>query len=98
AIMGWRMCQKESGVNGWFHFRPVTSSSAHKHQMSSSIKSQIPVDIMLEILDNLDKSDIATMCRLNKLCCALAQPVLFRDIRFQFSDKSEFGLLRNHAR
>jgi hypothetical protein len=66
--------------------------------MSSSIKSQIPVDIMLEILDNLDKSDLATMCRLNKLCCALAQPVLFRDVRFQFSDKSEFGLLRNHAR
>jgi hypothetical protein len=50
-------------------------------------KSQIPVDIMLIILDNiLDKSDIATMCRLNKLCCAFSQPVLFRDIRIQFHE------------
>jgi hypothetical protein len=51
---------------------------------------QIPVDIMLEVLDNLDKSDIATMCRLNKLCCALAQPVLFRDIRIQFNETKDF--------
>jgi hypothetical protein len=49
-------------------------------------KSQIPVDIMLIILDNLDKSDIATICRLNKICCAFSQPVLFRDIRIQFHE------------
>jgi hypothetical protein len=47
----------------------------------------LPVDILLIILDNLDKSDIVTMCRLNKLCCALAQPILFRDIRIQFDEE-----------
>ena len=71
----------------------------HKHQMSSATtptgRSQIPIDIMLDILDNLDKSDIATMCRLNKLCCAFSQPVLFRDIRIQFSDTADID--RGHS-
>jgi hypothetical protein len=63
-------------------------------------KSQIPVDIMLIILDNLDKSDLATMCRLNKLCCALAQPILFRDIRIQFHETvdPDKGLTIKHDR
>jgi hypothetical protein len=54
-------------------------------------RSQIPVDIMLIILDNLDKSDLATMCRLNKICCASSQPVLFRDIRIQYYQGDEFN-------
>jgi hypothetical protein len=45
---------------------------------------------MLIILDNLDKSDLATMCRLNKIYCAFSQPVLFRDIRIQFHERDEF--------
>jgi hypothetical protein len=58
--------------------------------MTPTGRSQIPIDIMLEILDNLDKSDLATMCRLNKLCCAFSQPILFRDIRIQFHEKFEW--------
>jgi hypothetical protein len=30
------------------------------------------------------------MCRLNKICCALAQPILFRDIRIQFHETEDF--------
>jgi hypothetical protein len=59
--------------------------------MTPTGRSQIPVDIMLIILDNLDKSDISTMCRLNKICCALAQPIIFRDIRLQFDENKDFG-------
>jgi hypothetical protein len=29
------------------------------------------------------------MCRLNKLCCDLAQPILFRDIRIQFRETAD---------
>jgi hypothetical protein len=57
--------------------------------MTPTGRSQIPVDVMLIILDNLDKSDIATMCRLNKICCAFSQPVLFRDIRIQFHETAD---------
>ena len=58
--------------------------------MTPTGRSQIPVDILLDILDNLNKSDLATMCRLNKLCCALIQPILFRDIRIQFHESKDF--------
>jgi hypothetical protein len=58
--------------------------------MTPTRRSQIPVDIMRIILDNLDKSDLATVCRLNKICCALAQPVLFRDIRIQLCGIEDF--------
>jgi hypothetical protein len=62
-------------------------------------KSQIPVDILLIILDNLDKSDVVTMCRLNKLCCAFSQPVLFRDIRIQFHETGPYqGFSIKHYR
>src|SRR5277367_6846160 len=64
----------------------MTTNTRSTITMTPTGKSQIPVDIMLEILDNLDKPDLATVCRLNKLCCALAQPVLFRDIRFHFHE------------
>ena len=66
--------------------RPIVQMSV----MTPTGRSQIPVDIMLIILDDLDKSDIATMCRLNKICCALAQPILFRDIRIQFHETEDF--------
>ena len=58
-------------------------------------RSQIPVDILLIILDNLDKSDIATMCRLNKLCCAFSQPILFRDIHIEFQERVPFFSIKN---
>src|ERR1700728_2319370 len=41
----------------------------------------IPIDILLLILDNVDKADLLTICLLNKTCCSCSQGVLYRDIK-----------------
>jgi hypothetical protein len=68
--------------------------------MTPTGKSHIPIDILLIILDNLDKSDVATMCRLNKLCCTFSQPILFRNIRIDYREVVYFdeGLTIKHDR
>ena len=35
------------------------------------------------------------MCRLNKLCCALAQPVLFRDIRIEYREIADGSTIKH---
>ena len=40
----------------------------------------IPVDVLREILEHVDKSDLATICRVNKTCCSCSQNVLYRNI------------------
>ena len=42
--------------------------------------SSIPVDVLREILEHVDKNDLATLCRVNKICCACSQDVLYREI------------------
>src|SRR6202034_4044468 len=44
--------------------------------------NSIPVDILRNILDYLDKVDLVTICLLNKTCCSCAQDVLYRNMRF----------------
>jgi hypothetical protein len=41
----------------------------------------IPVDVLLNILEYVDKAGLATICRVNKICCSCSQDVLYRDIR-----------------
>jgi F-box domain len=41
----------------------------------------IPLDVLLEILEHVDKNDLATLCRVNKICCACSQDVLYREIK-----------------
>jgi len=48
-------------------------------------RSEIPVDVLLYILDYVDKAGLATMCRVNKICCSCSQDVLYRDIFVTFS-------------
>src|ERR1700728_181123 len=43
-------------------------------------RSEIPVDVLLNILDHVDQEGLATMCRVNKICCSCSQDVLYRDI------------------
>jgi hypothetical protein len=43
-------------------------------------RSEIPVDILRIILEYVDKGDLVTICRLNKICCSCSQDVLYRDI------------------
>jgi hypothetical protein len=42
--------------------------------------TEIPVDVLLNILEYVDKADLATICRLNKICCSCSQDFLYRDI------------------
>jgi hypothetical protein len=43
-------------------------------------RSEIPVDILLNILDHVDIAGLATICLLNKIGCSCSQDVLYRDI------------------
>ena len=40
----------------------------------------IPIDVLQEILERVDKKDLATICRVNKTCCSCSQDVLYREI------------------
>ena len=46
----------------------------------------IPVDVLREILEHVGKSDLATLCRVNKICCACSQDVLYREIECEDPD------------
>jgi hypothetical protein len=46
-------------------------------------RNDIPVDVLLYILDYVDKAGLATMCRVSKICCSCSQDVLYRDIRVE---------------
>ena len=57
-------------------FSEVTEQSPH----AMSRRSQIPVDVLRDILDYVDKRDLPNICRVNKICCSCSQDVLYRDI------------------
>ena len=40
----------------------------------------IPIDVLREILEHVDKNDLATLCRVNKIVCSCSQDVLYRDL------------------
>jgi F-box domain len=44
------------------------------------VMPSIPVDVLREILEHVDKNDLATLCRVNKIFCSCSQDVLYRDI------------------
>jgi hypothetical protein len=46
-------------------------------------RSEIPVDVLLNILEYVDKAGLATMCQVNKICCSCSQDVLYRYIRVE---------------
>jgi hypothetical protein len=51
---------------------------------SSTVRSEIPVDVLRLILDHIDtKADLAIVCLLNKICCYYSQDILYRDIRIE---------------
>jgi hypothetical protein len=47
---------------------------------SSSMYSMLPIEVLQMILDYVDQADLATVCRVNKICCACAQDILYRSI------------------
>jgi hypothetical protein len=40
----------------------------------------IPVDVLREILEHVNRNDLATICRVNKICCSCSQNVLYGEI------------------
>src|ERR1700730_18447500 len=49
----------------------------------------IPIDILREILGHVRKADLATLCRVNKICCSCSQDVLYREIEHEDEDVIE---------
>jgi hypothetical protein len=43
----------------------------------------IPIDVLREILEHVDKNDLATLCRVNKIFCSCSQDVLYREIGYE---------------
>jgi F-box domain len=46
----------------------------------------IPIDVLREILEHVDKNDLATLCRVNKIVCSCSQDVLYREIEYRDFD------------
>ena len=44
-------------------------------------RSEIPVDVLRDILEHVDQAGLAVMCQVNKICCSCSQDVLYRDIQ-----------------
>ena len=40
----------------------------------------IPVDVLLAILEHVSRADLATLCRVNRICCSFSRDVLYRNI------------------
>ena len=79
-----------NGITGstlsWYHAGSVDAESSlvttwsHKSQLSDMPRSEIPVDVLLNILEYVDQAGLAAMCRVNKICCHFSQDVLYRNI------------------
>jgi hypothetical protein len=55
-------------------------SLSHVTTSTNMPRSEIPVDVLRDILGYVDEADLATICLLNKICCSCSQDVLYRDI------------------
>jgi hypothetical protein len=49
------------------------------------IMPSIPVDILREILEHVSRADLATLCRVNRICCSFSRDVLYRNITIRDS-------------
>jgi hypothetical protein len=49
---------------------------------SRNMSSNLPVEVLLIILQNIDKADLITMCRVNKVCCSFSQDILYRNFYY----------------
>ena len=44
------------------------------------MSSKLSIEVLQMILENIDKADLATVCQVNRICCACAQDVLYCNI------------------
>jgi hypothetical protein len=48
---------------------------------NNTVMPSIPVDVLLVILEHIDKATLVTMCKVNKVCCSCSQDILYREIQ-----------------
>jgi F-box-like len=60
------------------------------------MSSKLSVEVLQMILENVDKADLATVCQVNRLFCACAQDLLYRNITFRLRDSEK--VIRTLAR
>jgi hypothetical protein len=46
----------------------------------------IPIDVLREILEHVDKNDLPALCRVNKIFCSCSRDVLYREISDEDAD------------
>jgi len=44
------------------------------------MSSKLSIEVLQMILENVDQADLATVCQVNRICCACAQELLYRNI------------------
>ena len=70
----------------WCIWRVNGLEEVPSHNLKSQVtnfqmpSNEISVDVLRDILDYVNKAGLATMCRVNKICCSCSQDVLYRDI------------------
>jgi hypothetical protein len=81
----------------WRSSRSKVASSYRRRPvgLNNTVIPSIPVDILLVILEHVDKATLVTMCKVNKVCCSCSQDVLYREIKI--SRPSEFRVYQTLA-
>ena len=51
-----------------------------KRNPSTTMQPLIPVDVMVAILEHVDRSDLPSLCRVNKIVCRYSKDVLYRHV------------------
>jgi F-box domain len=71
-LASWRIRMSRSrkilGSDCFFISKGILSSTNLIYTVTTM--RSIPVDVLREILEHVDKNDLATLCRVNKICCA----------------------------
>jgi hypothetical protein len=57
---------------------PVDHYGIYRTTLMSS--SNLPVDVLQIILEDVDEADLLTLCRVNQVCCYYSQDILYRNI------------------
>jgi hypothetical protein len=78
-------------ANGSHTIDTVIQTAHHQRKMLATILNQttmvaIPVDVLREILGHVDKADLATLCRVNKIVSSCSQNVLYYEIEYDDED------------
>jgi hypothetical protein len=77
--LSYRYVDYQCAVQALDYFMSQLEVTSHK-SFQNMPRSEIPVDVLRDILGHVDIAGLAAMCRVNKICCSCSQDVLYRDI------------------